>query len=89
MKSIWFIGVDVSKVTLDIAVCHRNRPDQFVHQQFANNTSGFKQLLVWLKKQKVDINRGFFCMEHTARLPLVTIHWPFAAFFKSRNYLIR
>ena len=70
MKSVWFIGVDVSKVTIDVAVCHQDSPDQFVHQQFANNTSGFKQVLVWLKKQKIDVSQGFFCMEHTGHYTL-------------------
>ncbi len=63
--SIWFIGIDISKLTLDIAVCHQDQPDKFAHQQFANNTSGFNQILGWLKKQKVEINRGFVRMEHT------------------------
>ena len=70
MRSLWFIGVDVSKITLDLAACHRVHPDQFIHQQFANTTSGFKQLLTWLKKQKVDLNKTFFCMEHTGHYTL-------------------
>ncbi len=58
--------IDVSKATLDAAFCHKDSPEQFVHQQFANTTAGFKQLLAWLKRQKVDVSHSFFCMEHTA-----------------------
>ncbi len=48
MKFTWFIGIDVSKATLDAAFCHQDSPNQFTHQQFANTTAGFKQLIAWL-----------------------------------------
>lgn len=70
MKFTWFTGIDVSKATLDVAFCHKENPDQFIHQQFANTTAGFKQLLTWLKKQKVDLTQNFFCMEHTGHYTL-------------------
>lgn len=70
MQFTWFTGIDVSKATLDVAFCHQNSPDQFTHQQFANTTAGFKQLLAWLKKQKADVNQSFFCMEHTGHYTL-------------------
>jgi transposase len=70
MKPVWFIGIDVSKATLDVAVCHQDSPDQFTHQQFDNTTAGFKQLIAWLKKQKVDFIKRFFCMEHTGHYTL-------------------
>ena len=70
MKFNWFIGIDVSKATLDAAYCHQDSPDEFTHQQFANTTAGFKQLLAWLKKQKVEVSQSFFCMEHTGHYTL-------------------
>ena len=70
MNFIWFIGIDVSKATLDAALCHQDSPNQFSHQQFANTTVGFKQLLAWLKKQKADSSKSFFCMEHTGHYTL-------------------
>ena len=70
MKFDWFIGIDVSKATLDAALCHQDSPDQFSHQQFANTTAGFKQLIAWLKKQKVEASQSFFCMEHTGHYTL-------------------
>lgn len=65
MKFHWFIGIDVSKSTLDSAFCHWESPEQFTHQRFANTINGFKQLVSWLKKQKVDVSNSFFCFEHT------------------------
>lgn len=70
MKSTWFIGIDVSKATLDAALCHQDSPNQFSHQQFANTAAGFKQLLTWLKRQKGDDSNSFFCMEHTGSYTL-------------------
>lgn len=66
----WFVGIDVSKATLDAALCHKEYPNQFIHQQFTNTAAGFKQLLGWVKQQKVDIGSSFFCMEHTGHYTL-------------------
>lgn len=67
--------MDVSKATLDAALCHQDSPDQFSHQQFANTAAGFKQLLTCgsppgLEKQKVVVSQSFFCMEHTGSYTL-------------------
>ena len=70
MKFTWFIGIDVSKATLDVACCHQDNPNQFSYQQFDNNLSGFKSLLKWLGKQKVDSQASLFCMEHTGHYTL-------------------
>jgi hypothetical protein len=63
MKFTCFIGIDVSKATLDVACCHQDNPNQFSYQQFNNNLSGFKSLLKWLSKQKADSQASLFCME--------------------------
>ncbi|KAA6441438.1 IS110 family transposase, partial [Dyadobacter flavalbus] len=70
MEKEWFIGVDVSKATLDLAFCHVNNPNQFVYCHFENGTSGFKKMLTWLKKQGITTQNSFFCMEHTGHYTL-------------------
>lgn len=70
MKSNWLIGIDVSKLTLDAAFCHKDSPERLTHKQFSNSTAGFKQLLVWLKRQKIEISQSLFCMEHTGHYTL-------------------
>lgn len=65
MKFNWFIGIDVSKATLDITFCHKDSPKQFNHQKFDNTAAGFKRIFTWLKKQGVNSNTSLFCMEHT------------------------
>ena len=70
MKFDWFIGIDISKATLDVAFCYQKSPDKITHQQFPNTPVGFKHLVAWLKKQKVALDLSFFCMEHTGHYTL-------------------
>jgi len=70
MEKEWFIGVDVSKLTLDFALCHVNDPNQFVYYQFENCLSGFKKMLFSLKKHGITTNNSLFCMEHTGHYTL-------------------
>ena len=54
------IGIDVSKLTLDIYVRTSN-----VHKRFSNDTKGFKQIISWAAKQKINLEETLFCFEHT------------------------
>ena len=54
------IGIDVSKLTLDVMVRTTN-----VHKQFSNDAKGFKQIITWLSKQKINLEQSLFCFEHT------------------------
>jgi transposase len=64
MKKRIFIGIDVSKLTLDVSVLF---PDDTrdLHQIFSNNTRGFKKLLSWLKKEEKGNTNYLFCFEDT------------------------
>ena len=63
----FFVGIDVSKETLDFALVVTNSV-QF-HLQVTNDKIGIEQFVKQAKRQ----NKGFsfenslFCMEHTAR----------------------
>ena len=54
------IGIDVSKLTLDVFVRTTN-----VHKQFSNDSKGFKQIISWITKQKINLEQTLFCFEHT------------------------
>lgn len=54
------IGIDVSKLTLDVYI-----KTEKVHHQFRNDSKGFIQLINWLIKQKVNLEQTLFCFEHT------------------------
>ena len=47
-----FIGIDVSKATLDVA-CHTSKE----YKQFSNTTQGIKALIKWLESIHPRIDR--------------------------------
>lgn len=65
MKNL-FIGIDFSKLTFDVSFFERDRIAEFSHAQFANETSGYKEMLGWLKEQTtIQASEWMFCGEHT------------------------
>lgn len=59
-KKEFFIGVDVSKLTLDVSVQGTKN-----HLRIANSSEGFKQLLAWLKSLNIALNNCWFVLEYT------------------------
>lgn len=77
MKKIsFFIGVDISKSTLDVTIINQDSPNSALHCVFPNSKTGITSLLSWVRKQasrnKQDL---MFCMEHTGvyGLPLCSV----------------
>ena len=61
-----FVGIDQSKLTVDVAVIDAQKPDMFRHQKFDNNKSGFDRMFAWLSECGVlSLNQVLFCAEHT------------------------
>jgi transposase len=61
----YFIGIDVSKKTLDVALHSLEGKLNCNHIVIENNAKGFKNLLSWLKKMKINHQDVLICMEHT------------------------
>jgi transposase len=61
-KYHYFVGVDVSKKTVDIT-CIINQ--EMVHRQFVNDPEGMQQLLQWLQELDIVFEQTLFCMEAT------------------------
>lgn len=55
-----FVGVDVSKETLDVAVGGTKN-----HIRIANSSQGFKQLKAWLKSLEIAVDDCWFVLEYT------------------------
>lgn len=61
-----FVGIDVSKQTLDVFFILNKEMNQGVHERFSNDAVGIRKMLGYLKKQKeVSAANTMFCMEHT------------------------
>jgi transposase len=77
MKKIcFFIGVDVSKLTLDVAIINGSTPNSILHSSFSNTKTGISELLSWVRKNSSKVKEELiFCMEHTGvySLPLCSV----------------
>jgi transposase len=56
----FFIGIDVSKLTLDVSV-HGTKN----HIRIVNSSEGFKQLQSWLKSLTISVSDCWFVFEYT------------------------
>ena len=56
-----FMGIDVSKLTLDVYIYHKKQK-----QQFTNDFKGYQLLCKWLKENlHHDLKEALICFEHT------------------------
>lgn len=63
-KFLLFIGIDVSKLTLDIA--YRSQAKEVLtHLQISNDLAGFTQLMELIQKLGIDAHQILICLEHT------------------------
>ena len=66
MKKDWYVGIDVSKKWLDVAIFVENSDlTGYYHTQVSNDKAGYKKLLRWLKEHDVDASTCMYGMEHT------------------------
>ena len=67
MEKDHYIGVDISKRTIDVAIYVKNQAKKgtFPHETFQNSGVGFKDMKRWLRKQKIVLLKSLFCMEAT------------------------
>ena len=66
MKKDWYVGIDVSKKWLDVAIFVENSDLMgYFHTQVSNDKTGYKELLRWLKEHDVDASTCMYGMEHT------------------------
>lgn len=63
MKFNWFIGIDVSKKTLDFHLQHLS--SSIIHQKVENTPQGIKSLFDTCIRMKVDFEDSLFCLEYT------------------------
>lgn len=65
MQSTNILGIDISKKTFDVALSENKVNSTMTNNQFTNNLKGFKDLLKWLKTEKINLNELLICMENT------------------------
>lgn len=55
MNYKWFVGIDISKKTLDVVLYKKELQKKSPHCQVANNSNGFNKLIKWLIEQNVKL----------------------------------
>lgn len=64
MLFTYYLGIDISKMTLDAALIVGE--GKIVGQtKVTNDKKGFRELMLWMKKQKVGQSEVLMCAEHT------------------------
>jgi transposase len=54
------VGIDVSKLTLDVFLYNKKN-----HRQFENSKKGFVSMQKWIKSEVGNLNQIIYCLEHT------------------------
>jgi len=66
MQYKFYVGVDVSKATLDVALIDDHHREVIHHIQVGNDDEGTEQMLIWLNThQGFAVDQTLFCMEAT------------------------
>jgi transposase len=61
-----FVGIDVSKKTLDAVFIFNHELSKSTHQKFSNDGKGIKELISFVRKQKgTTTSNTLYCFEHT------------------------
>ncbi len=64
------VGIDVSKLTLDVFLYNKR-----VHHQFANNIKGFAAMQKWIKSELGSLDDLIYCFEHTGWYCILLSHF--------------
>jgi transposase len=64
------VGIDVSKLTLDVFLYNKKK-----HQQFANTPKGYIIMQKWIKSEIKNLNNLIYCFEHTGWYCLLLSHF--------------
>lgn len=66
MKKKWFIGIDVSKLTLDVVSYDgKSKPVAADYLQVKNDSEGFQELLTWMRERGIRRSSLVVGLEHT------------------------
>lgn len=67
MKKKWFIGIDISKKTLDVVIydSSKKHSDSENYRRLTNDKEGYATLLSWFKKRRIVPDEVIIGLEHT------------------------
>ena len=74
------VGIDVSKLKLDVRFVFDPTSKEHGHLIVSNDGTGIKKIIAFLKQKKVDFSTVLFCFENTGLYSM-----PLAMFFSKKN----
>lgn len=74
-KKKHFVGVDISKDTLDLSLISQESYGSFKDKQISNTLTSYEEIKEWLKKEGIGKEEVMFCMEHTGTYGLLFFAW--------------
>jgi transposase len=60
-----FIGIDISKSTLDLALVNATNQEVPTCIEVTNDAKGMKQIAQWIRSLQLEFDSVLFCLEHT------------------------
>lgn len=82
MKNYLFhVGIDISKLKLDVVVIGSETPTFSDHFVVENTPKGVKEIIDYLQKKKIDIGKTLFCCENTGVYTA-----PLSIYLNDKNY---
>lgn len=64
------IGIDVSKLTIDVFIYNKKS-----HRQFGNNQAGFAMMQKWINSEMGNCKEAIYCFEHTGWYCILLSHF--------------
>lgn len=67
MEKKWFVGIDISKKTLDVVIYNSNKKhsDADTYRRVSNDSQGYREILSWFKSLRMRHSRTVIGMENT------------------------
>jgi transposase len=81
----FYVGIDISKLKLDVVVIKKDTLNSTEHFIVENNLKGVKVILDFLAKKKIDTSQTLFCCENTG---IYTNHLSYYLSEKKLDYWI-
>lgn len=64
MKRTWFIGIDISKKTLDVVIYDQQQKKSKKHFKVLNEIKGFKEIIKVFRAEGIKLKEVFVCLEY-------------------------
>lgn len=61
----YFVGIDISKLTLDLTILSASEVSFRHHLKTSNSHEGWDEVMIWLEGKGVSLEQILFCMEST------------------------